>query len=64
MKKPTTPSLRQRVKELAVGEKMEVSAELHNRSVIKQTAYNIAQDLGRKYRTTVTAQGMIITRVS
>lgn len=64
MTNPTAPSLRQRVKELAVGEKMEVSAEKHKRSIVKQTAYNIAQDLGRKYRTTVTADGMIVTRVS
>lgn len=57
-------SLRQRVRNLAIGEALEVSSDEHKRSVVKQTAYNIAKDYGTRYRTTVTSTGMTVRRVS
>lgn len=60
----TAISLRQRVRNLAINEEIEVRSEEHKRSVVKQTAYNIAKDYGTRYRTTVTAAGMTVRRVS
>lgn len=57
-------SLRQKVRNLAIGETLEVSSNDHKRSVVKQTAYNIAKDYGTKYRTFITSTGMTVKRVS
>lgn len=64
MKQPDPTSLRQRLRNLALGEVLEVHQDEHKRSVVKVTACNISADYGIKFRTAVTKTGMTVKRVS